>query len=74
MRKAVDHASRTVLEQMVDNHSLENVILALALICSDKADHIQTNWQDAKLADEWNRAGTAMIHASESPRVRTVSK
>jgi hypothetical protein len=45
----------TALETLVDRHGLANVIEALAIVCSEKADHIQTNWQNTVLAGSWER-------------------
>jgi hypothetical protein len=42
---------------MVDESTLKQVVEALSNVCYEKADHIQTNWQDRNLAKEWERAG-----------------
>jgi hypothetical protein len=44
------------LEQLVDQHGLKAVLLDLAFICSDKEDHILSNWQDKVTAKAWARA------------------
>jgi hypothetical protein len=41
------------LEALVDRVGLRNVIYALSLIASHKADHIRANWQDEALAKLW---------------------
>lgn len=46
------------LEQLVDQYSLKCILECLSTICSEKADHIRTNWQDRDLAKEWQH--TAM--------------
>lgn len=46
------------LEQLIDQHSLKYILESLSTICSEKADHIRTNWQDRDLAKEWQH--TAM--------------
>ena len=43
----------TELETMVDNYGLSGVLEALAYICQEKADHLSTNWQDARTAKVW---------------------
>lgn len=43
------------LEQMIDATSLEDVIEALAQICHEKADHVQSTWQDSNLAKQWTK-------------------
>lgn len=44
------------LEDVVDALGLIGVCQALAEICSAKAEHIRTNWQDEPLAKAWGRA------------------
>jgi len=50
-----------VLEAMVDAAGLRNVVWALASICWDKAEHVQSAWQDDQLARDWN-ANAAMLN------------
>lgn len=56
------------LESLIDQTSLLDVLVALELVCAEKADHIRHNWQDAKLAKDWDRAskvcGDAARHKS----------
>lgn len=42
------------LEGMVDKAGLRNVLYALQHICTAKADHISTNWQDSPSARAWH--------------------
>ena len=51
----------TALEAMVDAAGLRNVVWALASICRDKAEHVQSAWQDDQLARDWN-ANAAMLN------------
>jgi hypothetical protein len=46
-----------VLENAVDQSTLQAVVEALAQVCRDKADHIASSWQDESLAKVWNKAG-----------------
>jgi hypothetical protein len=43
------------LETMIDRHGLPVVLIWLAEICNDKAEHITTNWQDTTTAKTWER-------------------
>ena len=54
------------LEAMVDSYGLEGVLFALSDICSEKADHVQTNWQDNALAKQWKRRRTACNKAGDT--------
>lgn len=47
---------RETLEGLIDATSVVAVMQALSEICSEKADHVRTNWQDAKLARMWDTA------------------
>ena len=47
------HADATSLEALVDKYGIESIVCGLAGICSAKAEHIATNWQDASLAKRW---------------------
>jgi len=49
------------LEELVDAHSVHDVLLDLAFICAEKADHIQANYnalgEDRALIKAWQKAG-----------------
>jgi hypothetical protein len=44
-----------MLERLVDENGLTAVLDALATVCYEKADHVQSNWQDSALRrwQEW---------------------
>jgi hypothetical protein len=46
----------TALEAMIDKHGLRNVAQALSDIAAAKAEHLRYNWQDSRLAREWDKA------------------
>ena len=43
-----------ILEVMIDRHGLLHVLTGLELVCSEKAEHIRTNWQDKTTASAWD--------------------
>lgn len=45
------------LEMLVDHEGLSGVLSMLTEICFMKEEHIDTNWQDRKLAKLWGQAG-----------------
>ena len=47
------------LEGIVDRAGLRNVLFALEAICFVKAQHLEANWQEPKLARLWCRNGRA---------------
>ncbi len=46
---------RDTLESLIDQHTLADVLTALANICHEKADHLQGNWQDISAARMWTQ-------------------
>jgi len=55
------NAKIDALEAMIDAGTLGGVIDMLAEVCSAKADHIRTSWQDETTADEWDRYAAALL-------------
>jgi hypothetical protein len=53
------------LEFIVDQSSIQNVINMLARICHEKAEHVETNWQDAQLARVWRKNADVLASAAE---------
>ncbi len=49
------------IETIIDKHSMADVMMALVMITSEKADHIRGNWQDDDLAARWDRVSDALI-------------
>lgn len=45
--------TREQLEQLVDRFGLGMILDELAIICDEKAEHVQSNWQDGHLAKVW---------------------
>ena len=54
---------RNTIESLIDSSSLANVVDALTTICYEKADHIDSNWQDHGLARMWTKAGKSIEKA-----------
>ena len=48
------------LEPLIDRASLAMVLEALSQVCWEKADHLQSNWQDPVTAKAWHKAGNAI--------------
>lgn len=54
------------LESHVDNSSLLDVMVALELLCIEKADHIRMNYGNEALAKAWERKGRVCYRAAKS--------
>jgi hypothetical protein len=48
---------RNELESLIDSNSLSTVLDAISVICHEKAEHVNENWQDKTLAKSWVKAG-----------------
>jgi len=55
---------RETLERLIDATSIVAVMEALSDICTEKDEHILTNWQDKKLAKLWAHAAGVIGCAS----------
>ena len=53
MNTDVNERNREILENIVDIHGIDSVLMALSEICGAKAEHIECNWQDRSLAKRW---------------------
>jgi hypothetical protein len=71
----IPHLSRDAedyLEGLIDTFGLQNVLNGLACICSGKADHIKSNWQDYGLAARWEKAAVHLMNAADHSAVKAV--
>jgi len=50
------------LESLIDAKGIQTVLETIGQICSEKADHIATNWQDTGLAKEWDRLAARLVN------------
>jgi hypothetical protein len=62
------------LEEMIDKNSLRTVLELIAEICTEKAAHIEANWQDKSLAKLWEQCGNRVAELSINFKVGLVSK
>lgn len=63
--------SRT-LEDLLDRYNLSSVILELANIGAEKAQHVRETWQDEELARAWDKAASAVEKCALSDKVTNV--
>jgi hypothetical protein len=62
------------LEETIDKHDLDEVLQAISAICSEKASHLATNWQDHKTAALWEKSATAVLKCALSKPVQDVNQ
>lgn len=48
-------ADMQAIEAMIDRTDAGALVAAVGYICGEKAQHIRENWQDNRLAQEWQR-------------------
>lgn len=58
--KQLSKIDKGLVEALIDQHDVAIVLAAVAEICSEKADHLRSNWQDDRSARAWERAATAI--------------
>lgn len=49
------------IELIVDKIGMAGVTGLLAEICSEKAEHLRSSWQDEAAARDWERAGKVVL-------------
>ena len=64
MMDASQQLNADMLEQYVDSQGLAGVLDVLAATCREKAEHVQSNWQDARLAELWEKAADIIDRAA----------
>jgi hypothetical protein len=64
--KETDVTTKHALEELVDTLSLGNVLQLLGEICCEKAEHLETNWQDLAMGSDWRQAARALDRASDA--------
>lgn len=42
------------LEALIDKHGLTLIVSTLAVVCTEKAEHLRSNWQDNISAKAWD--------------------
>lgn len=75
MTKVPDLPTMEGIERCIDNFGLFETLVAISLICSDKADHIRANGGpgDGRIAISWRRASNAIETCAKLPSVEKVS-
>ena len=69
MSRNVTATERNALEALIDKTSLHQVLNAIAGICTDKGDHLRTNWQSLESAKVWERHGRLIEQRADVVRL-----
>jgi hypothetical protein len=72
-RNELSEKEREALEAFIDSYNLAAVVRALGLVCLEKSDHVQVNWQDKGLSIAWKNAHIALMQTSERSAIVDVS-
>lgn len=70
--RAIQHVQDS-LEELVDGLGLCDTLHLLAQVCSEKADHLRSNWQDENAAKVWDSAGATLKNVTQRLDIRGVS-
>jgi hypothetical protein len=62
------------VEELVDQSSLEDVLIALAETASYKSEHVSSNWQDKVLAAAWAKAAQALERMCDRASIIQLTK
>ena len=72
--KSVQQETIEAIEPLLDRSSLSDIVLALARLCNEKAEHVRSAWQDEHLAKAWDRAARACDRFSQHAGVLLAGK
>lgn len=61
------------LETLIDRFGLASVLMQIASVCADKADHIGASYADDVLVRAWARASAAIRRTAETSAVTSVT-
>jgi Mn-dependent DtxR family transcriptional regulator len=65
--------TKVQIEQAIDRMGLHNFLGVISDICLEKAEHVESNWQDRALARAWVRASFRMTRCADNTAIRQVS-
>ncbi len=57
------------IEALIDQYSLSYVIELVAEVCSAKADHLVSSWQDEDAGNVWDANCERLMHAAHKARL-----
>lgn len=60
---------RRELEAMIDRRGLSEILYALSDICSEKADHILSSYNDRSLSARWAASATRIQLAGDASQL-----
>jgi hypothetical protein len=60
------------IEEIVDVLGLSVMLANLGGVCAEKADHLRCNWQDARSAKVWDRAGRMIDRLAHNDTVNAL--
>ena len=54
------HRAKDQLESIIDSVGLAYAIELMSVVCGEKADHLESNWQDYSAAKDWTKDGNRL--------------
>jgi hypothetical protein len=68
-----DYPSQDALEQMIDAHGLDAILITLSEICSKKAKQLRQNRQGDPSAELWDKAAVHLMTSAAHSAIREAS-
>jgi hypothetical protein len=58
------------LESMIDTMGIGAVLIALAYVCGEKAEHLAVNWQDTSSAKDWTKRANSLEKLADTSEMK----
>ena len=59
-----------ITEVYIDEHGIDDVLIALSVICMDKAAHIETSYGKDGTSKAWNRASVYLDRVAHNKSIQ----
>lgn len=69
----MDTEEMQAIEAIIDKLGLSDTLHIIADICTAKANHVESNWQDAALAGQWESAAMRVDRLADVSTIQQVS-
>jgi hypothetical protein len=70
---AMDHDQiQEAIERLIDSSSLSDVLDAVAMVCNEKARHLEHYWMDRKSAMRWDALETKISSVANSAHAKGI--
>ena len=57
------------IEKLIDERNVSQMLIVMAQVCNEKADHLRSNWQDEQAARTWERTAKKLDTLADKTEV-----